>query len=114
MNIFIAAFNVSIFLVAAIVLAVELPYWTYRAICGIRVYLRYRDARLVTCPETNKPAVVELPARSMGLRAVWDEPCMRLKDCSRWPMRQGCGQDCLRQIEPRSPEVTFAAATRAS
>lgn len=113
MNIFIAAFDVSIFLVAAIVLAVELPYWVYRAICGTRVYLRYRGARLVTCPETNKPAVVLPAARSMGLQAVWDEPCMRLKDCSRWPMREACGQDCLRQIEPRSDEVTFAAATKA-
>ena len=89
MNILIAAFVVSIFLVAAIVLAVELPYWTYRAIRGIRVYLRYRDARVVTCPETHRPAVVGLAARSMGLQAAWDEPCMRLKACSRWPMRQG-------------------------
>lgn len=113
MNILIAAFDVSIFLVAAIVLAVELPYWTYRAIRGIRVYLRYRGARLVTCPETHKPAVVAVAARSMGLQAFWNEPCLHLSECSRWPMRQGCGQDCLRQIEPHTSEVTFSAATKA-
>jgi hypothetical protein len=26
-------------------------------------------------------------------------PEVRLKECSRWPERGGCGQDCLIQVE---------------
>jgi hypothetical protein len=27
------------------------------------------------------------------------QPHLRLSECSRWPERQGCGQECLSQIE---------------
>ena len=78
----------------------------YRVIHGIRVYFRFRGTRLVTCPETHQAAVVEVAARSMGMQAILDEPCLRLSECSRWPMRGGgCGQDCLRQIEARPSEL---------
>jgi hypothetical protein len=36
-------------------------------------------------------------------RVAWSgvgrTPDLRLESCSRWPERQGCGQECLRQIE---------------
>jgi hypothetical protein len=99
MNILVAAFDVSLFLVAVIVLGLEVPYWGYRAIHGFRVYLKFHGTRLVTCPETRKLAVVEVAARSMGMQAILNDPCLHLSDCSRWPMCQNCGQTCLRQIE---------------
>ena len=113
MNVLVAAFDVALFTVAVVVLGLEVPYWAYRVIHGIRVYFRFRGTRLVTCPETHKPAVVQVAARSMGMQAVLDEPCLRLSECSRWPMRQGCGQDCLRQIEARPSEMRISAAWRA-
>ena len=99
MNILVAAFDVALFLVAVIVVALEVPYWGYRAIHGFRVFLKFRGTRLVTCPETHKPAVVEVAAGSMGLQAILNDPSLHLSECSRWPMRQDCGQNCLRQIE---------------
>jgi hypothetical protein len=86
---------------AIVVLAVVKAYLKYRVIHGIRVYFRFRGTRLVACPETHKPAVVEAAARFMGMQAILNEPCLRLSECSRWPMRSGCGQDYLRQIEAR-------------
>jgi hypothetical protein len=82
MNVMAAAFTVSLFLVA-VVLALEVPYWGYRAIHGFRVYLKFRGTRLVTCPETHKPALVEVAARSMGLRTIVNDPCLHLSGCSR-------------------------------
>jgi hypothetical protein len=114
MNVMYAAFVVSLFLVAVVVLGLEVPYWGYRAIHGFRVYLKFRGTRLVTCPETHKPAVVEVAARSMGLQAILSEPCLRLSKCSRWPMCQNCGQDCLRQIETHPSELRISDAWRAS
>jgi hypothetical protein len=101
MNILVTAFDVALFLVAVVVLGLEVPYWGYRAVHGFRVYLKFRGTRLVICPETHKPAVVEVAARSMGLQAILNDPCLHLNECWRWPMRRGCGQDCLRQIEAR-------------
>jgi len=31
--------------------------------------------------------------------AFLSEPTLHLRECSRWPERQDCGQDCLQQIE---------------
>ena len=90
MNVMSVVFVVSLFLVAVVVLGLEVPYWGYRAIHGFRVYLKFRGTRLVTCPKTHKPAVVEVAARSMGLQAILGEPSLRLSECSRWPMCQNC------------------------
>ena len=101
MNVLVAAFDVALFMVAVVVLGLEAPYWGYRVIHGIRVYSKFRGTRLVICPETHKPAIVGVAARSMGLQAILNDPCLHLSECWRWPMRRGCGQDCLRQIEAR-------------
>jgi hypothetical protein len=54
---------------------------------------------VITCPETGKPAAVEVDARHAAATAALGKPRLRLRDCSRWPERQGCGQECLAQIE---------------
>ncbi len=64
----------------------------------LRRYRRYRGARLVTCPETKAAAAVEADA----FQAAFSEGAarkLRLKECSRWPERENCGQECLQQIE---------------
>jgi hypothetical protein len=62
----------------------------------VRLTLRFRGSRVVTCPETNAPAAVKVDA----LRAALQGPDqLLLQQCSRWPERQGCGQECIRQIE---------------
>jgi len=109
----IAMFNALITL-GIVVFAVVAAYLGYRVIHGIRVYFTFRGTRLVTCPETHEAAVVEVAARSMGRQAILDEPCLRLRECSRWPMRRGCGQNCLTQIEARPSEIRMSAAWRAS
>ena len=99
---------------AIVVLAVVKAYLGIRVIHGIRVYFRFRRTKLVTCPETHKAAVVKVAARSMGMQAILDEPCLRISECSRWPMREGCGQDCLRQIQAHPSELRISSAWRAS
>jgi hypothetical protein len=99
---------------AIVVLAVVAAHLGYCVIHGIRVYFRFRGTRRVICPETHQAAMVEVAARSMGMQAIVDEPCLRLSECSRWPMRGGCGQGCLRQIEARPWELRFSAICRGS
>jgi len=86
--------NLGIIILAILVLA--LGYLTVR---GLRSYFKLRGKRLVTCPETQKPAAVDLDAVHLARDAVFGAPPWRLSECSRWPERRGCGQECLRQIE---------------
>ena len=62
-------------------------------------YRRYRGERIIVCPETEKPAAVELDAVHAALTDTLGKADLHLKSCSRWPERQDCGQECLRQIE---------------
>jgi hypothetical protein len=65
------------------------------AIWGGEVYSRYREGRTVDCPETHAPVSVRFNA----LRAAWSglmgKPKLRLADCTRWPERSDCGQECI-------------------
>jgi hypothetical protein len=63
-------------------------------------YVTFRGKRLVTCPETRRPAAVEVNVFPAALSAgIFGEAKLRLKSCSRWPEREGCGQECLLQVE---------------
>ncbi len=80
----------------AALLAIVVLYFALAPL--VRAYLKYRGARVVTCPENSEPAGVEVDAVKAALAKG-----LQLRECSRWPEKQGCGQECLRQIEA-SPE----------
>jgi hypothetical protein len=86
-------------LVVIAVLVIVLGLFVFRAIPGVRAYFEYRGKRLITCPETHKTAAVDVAAGETAVGAFLSEPTLRLKQCSRWPERQDCGQECLKQIE---------------
>jgi hypothetical protein len=65
----------------------------------LRSYFRLRGKRLVTCPQNRKPAAVSLAAVRLARDSALGKPPLRLSECSRWPELQGCGQDCLKEIE---------------
>jgi hypothetical protein len=90
-------------LIALVVVLLAVGLFVFRAIPGIRAYFAYRGKRLVTCPETHEPEAVDVAAGEAAVGAFLKEPTLHLKTCSRWPERQDCGQDCLREIEI-SPE----------
>ena len=64
-----------------------------------RRILALRGTRLVTCPETGRPVAVDLDVQYSAVHSSFGRPHFRLKDCTRWPERAGCGQTCLSDIE---------------
>jgi len=66
---------------------------------GVRAYLRTRGKRLVTCPQNHCTAAVEMDALGAGLKAFRGGTYRCLQDCSRWPEKSECAQDCLTQID---------------
>jgi hypothetical protein len=64
-----------------------------------RSYVRFRGKRVITCPENEEFAAVEVDATHAATTALFGERELRLQTCTRWPEKQNCGQDCLAQIE---------------
>ena len=83
--------------IAVLLLAATL--FGVRAVPGVRSFFKFRGKRLVTCPETHKAAAVDVAAGEAAVGAFLNEPTLRLVECSRWPERQNCGQECLQQVE---------------
>jgi len=65
----------------------------------VRSSSKYRGSRLVTCPETMKPAIVEVDALHASLTSTIRLPDIRLEACSRWPLKEECGQRCLTDLD---------------
>jgi hypothetical protein len=64
----------------------------------LQTYAKYRGQRVVTCPETHKPAAIHVDAAKAARVAMTGKQFIRLDQCSRWPERQSCGQECLSQV----------------
>ncbi|MFN0150641.1 MAG: hypothetical protein ACKVU1_08020 [bacterium] len=79
---------VAIIGVAAIAIAVRMA----------RAFGEYRGERVVTCPETHAPVGVHVDASHAALLTARGGAGLRLSDCTRWPERAGCGQECLSEI----------------
>jgi len=86
-------------LIVTVVVVLAVGLFIFRAIPGIRAYFQYRGKHLITCPESHTCEAVDVNAKEAAVGAFLTEPTLRLKECSRWPERQDCGQDCLQQIE---------------
>lgn len=65
----------------------------------VRSLSRYRGSRIVTCPETGSPAIVEVDALHASLTSTVGLPDIRLNDCQRWPIKKQCGQECLMELD---------------
>ena len=68
------------------------------AVWALRAFTRQRGERIVTCPETLAPAAVQADAAHAAVTGLMGHTELRLHDCTRWPERQGCGQECLAQL----------------
>lgn len=60
------------------------------------VFVRFRGTQELACPEAGTNAKVGADARWAAFTAAFRHPILRVKDCSLWPGRRGCEQNCLR------------------
>lgn len=86
-------------LVVIAVLAALVGIIVFRIFPVIEAYFEYRGKRLIVCPETGHTAAVNVAPGRAAASAIFGEPKLQLNQCSRWPERQDCGQECLVQIE---------------
>ena len=85
-------------LIVAAILVLMAGAMVYGAAKVFQTYLNYRGRRVITCPETHAPAAVHVNAAKAARVAMTGKQYIRLDQCSRWPERQNCGQECLSQV----------------
>jgi hypothetical protein len=85
--------------VTAAALLVGLAALVAGGIALFKVWFTWRQKRLITCPENRSPAVVRVDALRAAAGVLAGQGKLTLSECSRWPEKQGCGQECLSQIE---------------
>lgn len=87
-------------LTAGTILLLPLLLWRHE------IFNRYSGSRPVECPETRRPAAVNIDVRHAAATGTEGVPDVRLCDCTLWPERSQCGQACLSQAmraEPYKP-----------
>ena len=76
----------------------------------VRAYYRYRDSRIIICPDSKEQAMVEVDAVHAALTSVLGQPDIRLQNCWRWPLHENCGQECLAQLDVAPEECLVRGA----
>lgn len=72
---------------------------------GHELYMQYRGARAVTCPENRQLVSVSFDALHAATTKLVGAPRLRIAECTRWPERADCGQQCIAEAERTAPYV---------
>jgi hypothetical protein len=87
---------IAVLAVAALYVLLPLVADTFR---------RYRNSRLLRCPETGGKAEVGIDASRAAITSAFGRARLRVKTCSLWPEKEQCRQDCLSLPEVERPEA---------
>jgi len=80
----------------------------FEGVRALRTYLKFRGSRIIRCPENHLPAAVHVAAGKAAVESTTHAPHLTLSDCSRWPEKAGCGQECLAQVK-EAPEACLVS-----
>ena len=76
-----------------IIAGISLSYVVFMAlISALRA-----SAQRVICPETRRPAEIACDP-AVAVRGTFTGEYDRVVQCSRWPGRAGCDQDCVKHV----------------
>jgi hypothetical protein len=78
-------------------------YLSLPALWARQTHHAYSAPRPVTCPETHQQVAVTIDATHAALTGLRGTPKFRLADCTRWPARVKCGQECLPEALRNQP-----------
>ena len=85
----------TIYLLFTIAIAVILYIATFFMARMMINFSHFRGEHPVICPETGACAIVRLKALRAAVHSAVNDPELQVSDCSRWPEREGCAQECL-------------------
>ncbi len=62
----------------------------------VHTFQRYRNKRVMTCPETEGLAEVDIDSRRAAFSSAFGRPLLKIKNCTLWPKKKGCDEDCIK------------------
>ena len=65
---------------------------------GTYFFRRFRKKRVFRCPETGMLVEVDVDARLAALSSPFGKPLLRVKNCTLWPKKKECAQECLKDV----------------
>lgn len=90
-------FGLLLFLAVMCLLLLPPTLW------GREIRNRYAGSRAVICPEIRRQVAVSLDSTHAAVTGLKGVPDVRIADCTRWPERANCGQDCKPEAIQRQP-----------
>jgi hypothetical protein len=81
-------------IVVAAIIAVAVCYVLLPVVAD--TFRRFRTKKSLRCPETGREAEVGIDAGRAALTSAFGRALLRVKNCSLWPERKECAQDCVR------------------
>jgi uncharacterized protein DUF1761 len=72
---------------------------------GWEFFKQYRGVRAVSCPENHQRVAVSFNALRAAATQLAGRPRLEIAECTRWPERADCGQECLHDAQ-QTPEYT--------
>jgi hypothetical protein len=90
--------NTLSWILSALAAGVVIVWIALRVVGSLR---QYWGKSIVTCPETQQAVAVKIGPKAAATAGLANSAAghLRLSDCTRWPERRDCGQECLGQIE---------------
>jgi hypothetical protein len=96
---------------AALIIVAALVVWGgWYVTRAFLVWRRLRGDRIVTCPETGRPAAVHIDT-ALAVTSDAGSDGAGLDSCSRWSERGACDQPCARAAQ--APESATSAVVKA-
>jgi hypothetical protein len=72
---------------------------------ALTTFARFRRQQNLRCPEAGQEAGLLFDPGRAALSACLGRPSLRVRNCSLWPARRGCGQACADLPESEMQEV---------
>jgi hypothetical protein len=67
---------------------------------GFDAYRRFHNCKIVTCPDDHSLAEVRLRTVWALVTGIIGKSQLRVKNCTRWPRKKGCAENCVKDNWP--------------
>ncbi len=89
----------TVYLIFAVAIAIILCIASFFLARMFIEFVQFRGRRQVLCPETGGVAIIRIDALHAAISSAVADPELQVIDCSRWPERQDCRQECVLCIQ---------------
>jgi hypothetical protein len=90
--------NAPLLILIAAVIGLGLFYSVLPVV--LDAYRRFRNQKVVTCPDTRGLAEVRLDACWAAFTAIFGKPLLKVRHCTLWPHEKNCAERCVKENWP--------------